>query len=76
MGYRAKTGFRTASRRHFSAGQLIRSDDPDVKQLLKLGLIETIDDFLSVEQATAEPGETRKVSPPKKKPAAKKKPKK
>ena len=45
-----------------SGGQYVTSDDPDIRQMLKGGLVVEV-----VEQATAAPGEVRAVSPPKKK---------
>ena len=44
-----------------SGGQFVTSDDPDIRQMLKGGLVVEV-----VESATANPGEVRAVSPPKK----------
>ena len=72
--YRAKTAVRLASRRFIHNGELIATDDPDVKYLLKQGFIVDVDEYL-VERATATPGARRLVKIPKKKaaPKAKKK---
>lgn len=68
--YIAKNGFYMAKgKRMVPAGALFKDDDPDIKFLLKAGLVQDV-----VEAATAAPGERRAVSPPKskKKPAEKK----
>lgn len=54
---RATTTFQVGGRRRINAGQLFSSDDPIVSG--REALFEPVEDGVTVEQATAAPGEKR-----------------
>ena len=49
-------------KRVVTAGQVIKADDEDIKDLLKYELVDPVDDEV-VEEATAKPGVKRRTKP-------------
>ena len=75
MAYRSNQAFMLPGRRFISVGQLISDSDPAAPFMVEHGLVVEVEEYIrGVEAATANPGEARLVSPPRKKTAAKKKP--
>jgi hypothetical protein len=70
------TAFRLPSRRIVTPGQLIADDDPDLEVMKANRLVVDVDEYIRTEAATANPGEARAVSPPKKKKTTRKSTKK